>query len=207
MLYDLMRSRRSVRRFTPESPPRQALVKLLEAAITAPSASNKQPWRFLVIETEERILAMAAAVRQAKERIARSLPESSVASFLAYGDYFTRFEEAPVVIVPIWRRMSILSNLVGPGLAQGDRSAIDSMEETSGLVGASLALQNMLLMAHQEGLGASAMTGPLVATAALRDLLEIPGSWGIVAVVAVGYPAEAPTPTDRKSLDNVVRYL
>jgi nitroreductase len=203
-LMELLRTRRSVRRFRPEPLPRETIERLLEAAILAPSASNKQPWRFLVVESRDRIERMAAEVREATARIAAHIPEESQPSFLAYGDYFTRFELAPVVIVPIHRPLSILSNLVEGG---GERGAIVRMEEQSGLVGTSLALQNLLLMAHALGLGASAMTGPLVAEPALRGILEAPAGWGIVAFVAIGLPDEEPSPTARKAVDKVVRWL
>ncbi|MDR1164128.1 MAG: nitroreductase family protein, partial [Candidatus Accumulibacter sp.] len=42
--------RTSVRRFTGESVPKDAVRKLLEAAMQAPSAGNQQPWEFIVVE-------------------------------------------------------------------------------------------------------------------------------------------------------------
>jgi nitroreductase len=63
------------------------------------------------------------------------------------------------------------------------------------------------LMAHALGLGASGMTGPLLAEPALRSILEVPDGWGIVALVPIGWPAEDPASTDRKPVDKVVRWL
>lgn len=206
-IYEAMRERRSVRRFKPEPVSRDVITSLVEAAITAPSASNKQPWRFLVVEDRGRIERMAAAVRDATALVSSHIPEASQPSFRAYGDYFTRFEGAPAVIVPIHRAMSVLSNLVDDALDDATRSTIRHMEEQSGLVGTSLAVMNLLLMAHALGLGASGMTGPLVAEPALRSILEIPEGWGIVALVPIGWPAEDPVVTDRKPVDKVVRWL
>lgn len=206
-IYEAMRERRSVRRFKPDAVPHDVVTSLIEAAITAPSASNKQPWRFLVVEDRARIERMATAVRKATALVSSHVPEASQPSFRAYGDYFTRFEDAPAVIVPIHRAMSVLSNLVDGALDDETRKAIRRMEEQSGLVGTSLAVMNLLLMAHALGLGASGMTGPLVAEPALRSILEIPDGWGIVALVPIGWPAEDPSPTDRKPVDTVVRWL
>jgi nitroreductase len=205
----LLRTRRSVRRFRDEVPSRELLERVLGAAITAPSASNKQPWRFLVVTDRAKIAAMAGAVREATARIASHIPEESMGSFRAYGDYFTRFETAPVVIVPIWRGLTVLSHLVSANatIEPDDRARIVDMEQSSGLVGTSLALENLLLMAHALGLGASGMTGPLVASDRLRELLEVPASWGIVALVPMGFPAEEPQATDRKDLAKVVRWI
>jgi nitroreductase len=206
-IYEAMRERRSVRRFKRDPVGRDVITSLIEAAITAPSASNKQPWRFLVVEDRARITRMADAVREATRLVSAHIPESSQPSFRAYGDYFTRFEDAPAVIVPIHRAMSVLSNLVDDALDERTRGTIRLMEEQSGLVGTSLALMNLLLMAHAVGLGASGMTGPLVAEPALRSILEVPDGWGIVALVPIGWPAEDPVPTDRKPVDKVVRWL
>jgi nitroreductase len=207
MIRQLLESRRSVRRFKREAVPREALERILEAAILAPSASNKQPWRFVVVEQRERIHQMAAAVREALERIAERLPEDSVPAFRAYGDYFTRFEDAPVVIVPLFRGFAVLSHLVDGFLEASGKEALIAMERDSALVGTSLAVGNLLLMAHATGLGASVMTGPLIASPALRGLLDVPSSWGIVALVAVGVADEVPPPTERKPLGRVVRWL
>lgn len=206
-LFELMRTRRSVRRFSPEPVPRAVLTRVLEAAITAPSASNKQPWRFFVVTERARIERMAAAVRAAVDRIAAHVPAESEAPFRAYGDYFTRFEMAPAVIAVLHRGLSLLSNLVDASLEDETRAAIARMERDSGLVGAALAIQNLLLMAHAEGLGASGMTGPLVADGELKRILEVPESWGIAALVPVGYPAEEPAPPSRKPLGKVVRWI
>ncbi len=206
-LEGLLRSRRSVRSFLAEVPPDPMVERVLELAIQAPSASNKQPWRFLVVKNAALISEMAAIVRARVLLIAKHVPESSQPAFLAYGDYFTRFGSAPLVIVPIHRGHTVLSNLVDDALLPSARDAILEMERDSGLVGTSLALMNLLLAAHAEGLGASAMTGPLVAKDALCTLLGVPKSWGIVAIVAMGYAAKEPRPTERKRVDNVTRWI
>ncbi len=207
VLLDLMRARRSVRRFRPETPPRDLIERLLAAAVTAPSASNKQPWRFFVVAQRAAIERLAVAVRAAVDRIARHVEPASEPAFRAYGDYFTRFEAAPLVIAVLHRRLTVLSNLVGDRLDDADRARVEAMERDSGLEGASMALQNLLLMAPSLGLGASGMTGPLVAAHALREILAVPASWEIAALVPVGFPDEEPPPTDRKPLDNVVRWI
>jgi nitroreductase len=150
---------------------------------------------------------MAAAVRTAVERIAGAVEPAFEPSFRAYGDYFTRFDHAPVVIVAAHRALTILSNLTGERLTGEDRERIARMERDSGLIGTSLALQNLLLAAHAAGLGASGMTGPLVAADALRAIVGVPPSWEIAALVPLGYPDEAPAPTSRKRVDQIAHWI
>jgi F420 biosynthesis protein FbiB-like protein len=207
MIYELMKLRRSVRRFKPECPPREAIERLIAAAITAPSASNQQPWRFVVVTDRAAVAKLASAVREAVDRISAHIPARYEEAFRAYGDYFTRFEHAPVVIVPLCRPITILSNLVDGEIGPEDREAIAAMERDSGLIGTSLAIENLLLMAHEQGLGASGMTGPLVAAGRIREILEVPSSWQVVALIPVGYPAEEPPPTARRPAGKVVRWV
>ena len=57
-LMDLMRQRRSLRRYRAEPVPNEYIEQILEAAIWAPSAHNRQPWRFALISkaaTKERL--------------------------------------------------------------------------------------------------------------------------------------------------------
>jgi nitroreductase len=207
MILELLQSRRSIRKFLPKVPDRALLEQLIAAAVAAPSASNKQPWRFLVVTNADVKSRMAAAVRAAVERVAARIEPQFESAFRAYGDYFTRFENAPAVIVPLHRPLTLLSNMVDANLSESDRRNVLVMEEQSGIVSASLALENLLLMAHDLGLGASGLTGPLIALDDLRSILSVPAGWGIVALVAVGYPDEQPSAPARRTPAEVTRWI
>ena len=207
MIYEIMKARRSVRCFKSDVPDRALVLRLIEAAITAPSASNGQPWRFLIVTRREAIDHLAQAVRAAVDRIATHVEPACEASFRAYGEYFTRFEHAPVVIVPLFRGLTILSNMVGEALPDDDRARIAAMERDSGVIGTSLALQNLLLMAHELGMGASGMTGPLVASDRIREILDVPPSWDVLALVPIGFPDEEPRAPERRPTDRVMRWI
>src|SRR5262249_5889553 len=146
-LHELMASRRSVRRFTAEAPPRALVEPIIQSAVTAPSASNRQPLRFVIVTSRPTIDALAAAVPTAVDRSARAIEPGFQPSFRAYGDYCRRFDAAPTVIVPLFRSITTLSNLTGARLGEDDRARIAAMERDSGIIGTSLALQNLLLAA------------------------------------------------------------
>lgn len=61
---DVIKERRSVRRFKPEEVPRATIENLLEAAILAPSAGNLQPWFFVVVLNEALRQKLAEAAGQ-----------------------------------------------------------------------------------------------------------------------------------------------
>lgn len=56
---EAIRTRRSVRKYRPESIPEEKLETILEAARLAPSAGNRQPWRFVVVQSIDRKRALS----------------------------------------------------------------------------------------------------------------------------------------------------
>lgn len=207
MILNLMKTRRSVRRFKPDVPDRAVLEQLIDAATTAPSASNKQAWRFLITTDRERIANLAERVRQQVATIRDHIEPRWQGAFSAYGQYFTRFEDAPVLIAALAKPMKLLSGLVDEDFPREALSTLQRLEERSAWISTSLAIQNLLLMAHHLGLGATVMTGPLVVPGAVRDLMQISGTWEAVAFLALGYPDETPAAPARKPLTQVIRWL
>jgi len=63
-----------------------------------------------------------------------------------------------------------------------------------------LAAQNLLLMAHAEGLGACWVCAPLFCPDVVRDVLSLPADWEAQGLITMGYPAEQRTKT-REPLD------
>lgn len=61
-VFEAIRARRSIRKYTPEAIPEKKLQMILEAARLAPSASNRQPWRFVLVQSKKlkKTLAQAA---------------------------------------------------------------------------------------------------------------------------------------------------
>lgn len=52
--YEVVRTRRSVRSYRPDPVPDDALNRVLDAARIAPSGSNRQPWKFILVKDEEK---------------------------------------------------------------------------------------------------------------------------------------------------------
>jgi nitroreductase len=58
-LFEALLTRRSVRDYTDEPVPEEAVERLLRAAMAAPSARNQQPWRFVVVRDRQVLTQMA----------------------------------------------------------------------------------------------------------------------------------------------------
>jgi nitroreductase len=195
-----VRGRRSVRRFAPDDVPDDDLRRMLDAARWAPSPTNRQPWRFLVVRdpaVRERLReATEAAFEAAAARTLAGVPEDPGRT---YGEFFTAFTQAPVALVVLMRRPSVVARRLGEGLSDTERAAL-----AGDLPAIGAAIQNLLLAAHALGYGACWMSGPLLAAAAIRAILGVPESLDLAAIVPVGRPAEAPAAPPRREVDRLL---
>jgi len=167
---EAIRTRRSVGRVTDEPLPRELVERLLEAALWAPNHRMTSPWRFVVITGAARDALGDAHARA----VGRGAPETSD-EVLAAQRALTR--RAPVVIACISRPSSD-----DPVVRREDRDAV------------SAAIQNLLLAAHAEGLGAIWRTGAFVEEAEVRGHLGCAARDEIVGFVYLGRPAAPPPP-------------
>lgn len=205
-LVDLVRSRRSVRRYQP-LPVDPALVrKILEAARWAPSNWNSQPWRFVACQ-EPATITVISELLYSRARHARNaltgIPgmEQMVDHCLRY---FEVVRDSPVLIIVGYKP-----------LAHRFEAALDDLfcEEAGKhrwsptLLGVGMASQNLLLAAHAAGLGACFHSGPVAfLRGALQERLDLPRSLELAGLITLGWPEarEHPEP-GRKPLDKLVR--
>ena len=198
-LLELMKSRRSVRRFRADPVPRDVLERLGEGARWAPSNHNRQGWKLLVFADRAWIRSLAERVRLSlRERFqgVSRLPAEALESLLRHA---TWFDEAPCLAVVLSKGPSAASAGLLEGLA---RAELVSGEPLS----AAMATQNLLLLAHASGLGACILTGPLLAPGALDAIPDVPSGFHVLCLVALGYPAEDPAPPRRKSLEHLLEF-
>src|SRR5688572_15815903 len=86
---DLLSQRRSVRAFTAQPVPRPVLERLIQAAVTAPSPTNRQPWRFAVVTQAALRQQITEAVRIRAEEMKAIIRQGHHAEdFGKYGDFF-----------------------------------------------------------------------------------------------------------------------
>jgi F420 biosynthesis protein FbiB-like protein len=194
-LLALLRGRRSIRSFTEQPLPEGTLEKLIEAARWAPSASNRQPFRFVAITDRDLIARMAACVAETGLKCIESLSGEQRLAAERYAGFSTFFSGAPLVLAPFHRQRSSFAERIG----------LPSERDVGALASVSAAIMNLLLAVHVLGLGACWMTGPLLAADELERMLEIPKGWQLSGLIPVGYPAEAPAPPARQTVERLVR--
>ncbi len=195
-MLDLIKTRRSVRKFGAQPVPGDVIDALLDAALSAPSASNRQSWHFTAITNREVIGRIAYSVRDAIEELKKKTQnEDALNVFSAYSGYFTFFENAPLVVIACFTpRPNYINALTGRSLRPED-----NIEQTTA-IGA--AIQNLLLAAHSFGYGACWMSGPLIAEERIIKLLKLDGL-RLAAVIPVGAAAETPQQPKRKDINKL----
>lgn len=209
-IFDWMLSRHSVRNFTSQPVERATLEMLLHAATSAPSPTNRQPWRFAVVTAlslrQQIVSHIASRAEEMKAIIQRGHHADEYAN---YGDFFHEpLASAAVIIVPQYREYpDLMANLLASGGADPAQfSTAASMQAE--LCATSGAVMNLLLQAHACGLGACWMAGPMIARTEISALLHINEPWRMLGAIALGYPAPpSPEAKPRKALDKVVQWF
>jgi len=207
-IFDSIQGRKSVRRFKQTPVPDEDIKKILDAGRHAPSANNTQPWSFIVVKNRTVLKQMADAARQMIDRmIPYAESEKQAQRLAAYkGNYYTFFENAPVVIAVLMEGYDAGTDrvLAKMGYAPED---IKRLRPLPGLQSVAAAIENMLLAIHALGYGSCWMTGPLVAQEAFEKLLGFGKEKSIAALLPVGVPDENPPARPRKPLEESVRVI
>lgn len=196
-LHQLIQERRSIRHYTDRPVERALIERLLRAAIWAPSAHNRQPWRFAVLEDDDTPTRLADAMNAVlrTDLAADGLPPDQIEAHAARRR--ARLTRAPVLIL-----LCITMADMHDYPDQKRRRA----EWTMATQSLALAGQNLLLAAHAEGLGACWLCAPLFCPEVVRDTLGLPPDWEPQAFISLGWPAEAPI-KEREPLDTRVRFV
>ncbi|MEM7533448.1 MAG: nitroreductase family protein [Chloroflexota bacterium] len=179
--WSLIHNRRSIRRYQPRPVERALIEQLLNAATWAPSAHNRQPWRFCVVMEDA-----------TKHRLSQNMGDRWRRDLTADGAD-PAFIERRVRISHA--RITGAGALIVAAMTMSDMDTYpddkrDFAEWTMAVQSVALACQNLLLAAHHHGLGACWMCAPLFVPDLVRDVLDLPAEWHPQALITVGYPAE-----------------
>lgn len=199
ILLDIIKQRRSVRKFSPEPVDDKDIQKIIEAASMAPSATNSQNWRFIAVKTEEKRKELVKAIEdQIKEYSALIKSQRAYNEFNAYARFFTFFASAPLVLAVIKTPYTSFSMRIMQryGISPEALEAADAQ-------GPSAAIQNMLLASHALGYGACWMTGPLIAKEKLEKVLNIESPDSLMALIPVGKTESTPAVPKRKPMEEI----
>jgi nitroreductase len=182
-IFNLIKTRHSVRTFEPKPIPREMMETIVQAGIWAPSAMNAQPWRFVVVSDPAELKSVAheakveltnylktpeAKAKFGKENCERFMPRAEGEDEILYG--------APAIV------FIICTQEPGDHFDHG------------------LAAENMMLCAHGLDLGSCpiGLAEPLNNSKKVQKLFNLKSGEKIVIALVFGYPAEKPHETSRR---------
>ena len=184
--------RRTVRSFADRPVDRGAVVRAVQAAITAPAPHHTTPWRFVLVEERRNELLDAMAARWAEDLRGDGFTEEQVVRRLARGDVL---RNAPSLVVPC---------LVRDGAHDYPDSRRAAAEERMFVVAGGAAVQNFLVQLAVEGLGSAWVSSALFCPDVVQQVLDVDAE--PLGVVAIGHPAQpVPPRTDREPTDYILR--
>jgi nitroreductase len=194
---DIIKNRRSIRKFKSCPVDDEHLEMIIEAARLAPSGTNRQPWRFILMTSEKEKNIIKNAVIQ---------------PFVL---------EAPALFICCLDRSSFTRGLVEKRMQElveaqvVSREAADYIKQRkmplsvddvilppSVYLDLGIAIENMVLMATSLGLGSCWVR--LFDAQQVREALSLPTRIEPVVLLPVGYPAETPPPRPRLKRDELL---
>jgi len=197
-LHNFLRTRRSIRRFKTDPVPDSVIQNILTTATYAPSAHNRQPWRFVVITDLSVKTKLADAMAQDFERdLTRdNLPSGKIQSQLKRSR--DRITSAPVAIL-LCLDMSEMDSYPDEKRNKAEyMMAVQSVAATG---------MQLLLAAHADGLGGVWACWPLFVQQTIRDTLDLLETWEPQGIFFIGYPEDIPDVRERKEIRNVSLFL
>lgn len=189
--------RRSVRNFKPDRLPPEVLKQLVEAARLAPSGSNIQPWRFLVVtdsREKKQLRALAANQRFIEEAPAVFI---CCADLDVYLPGTTRRKGQEVTLNGYVPETDVYARSSVPDPAQDIRVRIQAA-----VLNVAIAVEHIVLAAASQGLG-SCWVGALDGKG-IRNMFRLPRNILVIALLPVGVPARVPPPRPRLEQEEIL---
>lgn len=196
-LLETMKARRSIRKFKPTPIPEGFITQLIEAAQLAPSGSNVQPTRFVVIKSD--------AVRSQLSQ-ATPLPFVSQAPVVlvccvdanSFGDLSTRarelLESGAFTDTPL--------DKLDPETYAKRKPMEAAVAEAYLRLNAAIAIDHVTLRATDLGLGTCWVM--MFDQAKVKQILELGDNYNVVALIPVGYPDQDPNARPRIQLSQIL---
>ena len=196
----VIQSRRSIRKFKTDPVPEEAVRKLLEAASLAPSGTNLQPSRFIVIRSEE---------ARTKLRECTPLPFVAAAPVIIACLIDT---QAPGAMGVRLQELREAQAFAGTPLDAEDSDYVKNRKKRNDAdpealkaylkLNAAIAIDHLTLRAVDLGLGSCWIM--MFDQEKTRALLELEDRYEIVALIPVGYPDQSPSRRPRIGVEEIL---
>jgi nitroreductase len=186
-LFEIIKSRRTVRDFQPAPVPKEHIMKILDMARSAPTSGNQQPWKFLVIQDRVKL---------------DRLKVEAVSWFLA--EYNRRMKPAPERLEGLRKQLpatmaKVLSAPVYVAVLTDSQAPYPPDCRYDGPLAAAL----LMIAARSLGYGTGFYT-TYFPEEQMRRFFGIPDRYNLVCFTPIGIPAEWPPAPPKKPLEDLV---
>ncbi len=188
--------RRSIRKFLNRDVPKELILEIIDAARLAPSAKNRQPWKFIIFagDSKNKLLGEMRKGLYREEMESASLPKSQHGIPDAKNTLRIMYEASVIIMV-------INTNGATPFQPLDVDERFTEICDTLS-IGASI--ENLLLKAHELNLGTLWIANTCFAYNELSEYLDISGQ--LIGAIALGYSDEKPKQRPRKSLEEIIDF-
>ena len=176
-------SRHSIAKVKPDPLPRDLIEELLYAAVQAPNHYRVRPWRFVVLTGKSRE-SLGEVMAQSLKKNNPDLPESAM-----------EIERAKPLRAPV---------LIAVGV---DKPADMRILEIENICAVAAAVENLLLAAHAEGLGAMWRTGTAVRKPEVKKFLGFTANQELLSFIYIGYEDQSVPPAERPSFEDRTTWM
>ena len=181
-------SRRSVRDYLPDGVPDEVIRELILAGTYAPSAANKQPWRFVVIKNRDLIKKLSGKAKDLwMEQAAKSSqPELKSLASMVSQQNLDIFFNAPLLIM-----------------------IFSDSDAFSPQIDCALAGENMMLAARSLGIGSCwiGLAAPLGQDPAIMADLSVPDRCKLEGCLIFGYPLKLDQKAPKRDEDVILKWI
>jgi nitroreductase len=204
---EAIRQRRSIRRFKDEPISDEIIRELLEAARLAPSGSNRQPWRFIVVTDP----AEKAKLR----RICwdQAFIEQAPVVFICCADLIAYSQPSRLKRAQEFIDSKVTETLSGRFADPEFRASLVNMPDSdlelfraAAIANTYIAIEHMVLTATALGLG-SCWVGATGSEGEINAVFNLPETVVVAAVLPVGYPDRVPPPRPRIPISEILLRL
>ena len=207
-VYDVMRTTFACREFTGEPVPAEVLHRIIDNARFAPSGGNRQGWRIInVTETSVKKqlarLSLPAATRYLLQMQAGESPLNTINPSVVTDEQVAQETPPEWLVAHVENAPTLLVLTV-------DLALIASMDKDLARVGLVSGgyiyplAWNILLAARNEGYGGTMTTWGVSEEEGVKELLDIPPSWAVAAIMPLGKPVKQLTKLKRKPVDEIL---
>ena len=179
-LKEVIENRRSIRKYTNEDVPNELLEDLIECARLAPSAKNRQPWKFIIIKNDIKNQIADIMIRN-EETEERKLDTNSSVKFTA-----GIMKESPVLILVL--------------------KEYDDDWKTGDVLSIGGAIEHICLRATDLGLGSLWIRDTAYTQKEIAKLIGYE-DMEVISAISIGYPNQSPKQRPRKELKEILEWM